>query len=165
VTAPTTTLPSGERITVPTNQSELEELLADQKRVQAVVKQGDFATMIQNYARAVAKADVDIKRQVNEQVQASLADFLKENYPDGTERPNLTPRQVVATGDARNHTYNPRAMGAALDKDFTGPTAVADYFNTIWHNTNRTADVQAKLTRIRNAFSSTVPSEGGFLIP
>lgn len=164
MTAPTT-LPSGERITVPTNGAELEELLSDQKKVQAIIKQGDFGELITNYSRHVAKQDVDIKRQVNEQVQASLAEFLKDNYPDGIERPDLTPRQVVATGDARNHVHNPRAMGAVLDKEFSGPTASADYFATIWHNTNKTADVQAKLSKIRNAFSSTVPSEGGFLIP
>lgn len=165
MTAPTTTLPSGERITIPTNQGDLEELLSDQKRVQAVIKQGDFADLIQAYARASAKQDMDIKRQVNEQVQASLAEFLKDNYPEETARPDLTPRQVVTNGTARNNLHNPRAMGAVLDRDFTGPTAAADYFATIWHHANKTADMQAKLGRIRAAFSSTVPSEGGFLIP
>jgi HK97 family phage major capsid protein len=66
--------------------------------------------------------------------------------------------------DARalNNIHNPRAMGAVLDKEFANS---ADYFQTIWHNANKTADVQAKLGRVRNAFTSTVPSEGGFLIP
>ncbi|HEX6970290.1 MAG TPA: phage major capsid protein [Micromonosporaceae bacterium] len=154
---------------VPTNQAELEELLSDQKRIQQAIKDGQFDEVITNYVRVVGKRDMDIKLQVQEQVQATLADFLRENGE--VERLNLSPEarvtQVVSEGDARRqrNLFNPRAMGAALDKDFQGPTAAADYFQTIWHNTNRTADVQAKLNRIRNAFSSTVPSEGGFLIP
>ena len=59
----------------------------------------------------------------------------------------------MARGDARNNLFNPRAMGAVIDKDFQGPTAIADFFNMIWHNTNRTADVQAKISRVKNAFS------------
>lgn len=152
-------------VTVPTNQTELEELLGDQKRVQEIIKAGQFAELITNYSRTVAKTDMDIQRQVKEQVQATLTDFLKENGQEGIERLNLTPKQVVAQGNPRNNLHNPRAMGSVLDKDFGGPHAAADFFQTIWHNTNKTADVQAKLTRIRNAFSSTVPSEGGFLIP
>jgi HK97 family phage major capsid protein len=149
---------------VPTNQTELEELLSDQAKVQAVIKAGQFPQVVENYARNVAKTDMDIQRQVKEQVQAVLTDLLKENGQD-VERLNLTPRAVVAQGDARNNIHNPRAMGAVLDKEFGGPTAAADFFSTIWHNTNRTADLQNRLNRIRNAFSSTVPSEGGFLIP
>ncbi len=164
MTAPTATLPSGERLTIPQNHVELEELLADVKKVTALAKQGDLPAAIEAYARGVAKTDMDIKAQVAELCQATLADFFRENGQ--VERPDLTPAAVVAKGDARNVLHNPRAMGAVLDKEFAGPTAAADYFNTIWHNNNhRTADLQAKLHRIRNAFSSTVPSEGGYLIP
>lgn len=148
---------------VPTNQAELEELLSDQKRIQQVIKDGQFDEVITNYVRVVGKRDMDITKQVNEQVQAALADFLRENGE--VERLDMTAKQVVATGSAVNNVHNPRAMGAVLDKEFSGPTSAADFFQTIWHNTNRTADVQNRLNRIRNAFSSTVPSEGGFLIP
>jgi HK97 family phage major capsid protein len=151
---------------VPTNQAELEELLGDMKRVQEHIKAGTFAEVIATYSRKVGETDMDIKRQVNEQVQNTLVEFLKDN---GVDRLDLTPqnavKQVQASDGRRSTAYNPRAMGAALDKDFAGPHAAADYFQTIWHNTNKTPDIQAKLTRVRNAFSSTVPSEGGFLIP
>ena len=162
------TTATGTLTAIPTNQAELEELLSDQKKVQQLFKEGTFLEAIQNYSRAVAKQDLDIKAQVNEQVGKVLADFLRENEDLGAvARPNLTtPQAVRGSGtDARNTLYNPRAMGAAIDKDFQGPTAAADFFGTIWHNANKTADVQAKLNRVRNAFSSTVPSEGGFLIP
>jgi HK97 family phage major capsid protein len=150
-------------VTVPTNQAELEDLLGDQAKVTELFKSGQFAEVVQNYARAVAKTDMDIKAQVNDQVQVTLREWLVENGQ--TDRLDMTPKQVVNNGDARNSVHNPRAMGAVLDKEFAGPTAAADFFQTIWHNTNRTADLQNKLSRIKNAFSSTVPSEGGFLIP
>jgi HK97 family phage major capsid protein len=150
-------------VTVPTNQAELEDLLGDQGKVTELFKSGQFAEVVQNYARAVAKTDMDIKAQVNDQVQVTLREWLVENGQ--TDRLDMTPKQVVNNGDARNSVHNPRAMGAVLDKEFAGPTAAADFFQTIWHNTNRTADLQNKLSRIKNAFSSTVPSEGGFLIP
>jgi HK97 family phage major capsid protein len=72
--------------------------------------------------------------------------------------------QVVDRASARGGLYNSRAMGAVLDKEFASS---ADYFKLIWHQNqnNRDAKQQAQLGRVRNAFSSTVPSEGGFLIP
>ncbi len=152
-------------VTVPTSPAELEAMLTDGKKMQAIFGTPKFGEFITNYARSVHEKDLSIATQVQNEVQLVLADWLKENQPEGVARLDLTPRDVIANGSARNNLHNPRAMGAAIDKDFTGPTASADYFRTIWHNSNRTADVQNKLNRIRNAFSSTVPSEGGFLIP
>jgi HK97 family phage major capsid protein len=122
---------------------------------------------VQTYARTTYDKDMDIKRQVQEQTAAALAELFKnaDNELD-VKRPNLTAPQVASQfrpGNARNiAVHNPKAMGASIDKDFENS---ADYFRTIWHHASNTADRQAKLSRIRNAFSSTVPSEGGFLIP
>jgi HK97 family phage major capsid protein len=59
--------------------------------------------------------------------------------------------------------YNPQAQGATIDNLFNG---AGEYFHAIWHgNNNRTAEVQNKVRQVKNAFSSDVPSEGGFLIP
>ncbi|MFI9200167.1 phage major capsid protein [Streptomyces sp. NPDC053048] len=160
----TTTGADPERITIPTTAAELEAMLGDSKAMQKVFagKNGEFGEFITNYARSVHNRDLAIATQVKEETQRVLADWLRDEQPEGVGRINLTPEQVVAHGSARNNLHNPRAMGAVLDKEFTNS---AEYFRTIWHNANRTADMQAKLTRVRNAFSSTVPSEGGFLIP
>lgn len=159
---PTRTGADPERITIPTSQAELEAMLGDSKRMQAVFsgKNGEFGEFITNYARSVHNRDLSIATQVQEQVDKVLANMLRAGELDGgIERPNLTP----AAGSARNSLHNPRAMGAVLDREFANS---ADYFKTIWHNnSSRTADTQAKLQRVRNAFSSNVPSEGGFLIP
>lgn len=153
-----------EKLIIPTSQAALEEMLSDSAKMQKVFadQNGAFGEFITNYARAVHNRDLSIATQVKEQTEQILANWLRENQPEGVERIDLTPKQVAATGSARNHLHNPKAMGAVLDREFKNS---AEYFQTIWHNANRTADMQAKLTRVRNAFSSTVPSEGGFLIP
>jgi HK97 family phage major capsid protein len=155
-------------VTIPDTSEGLTELLHDSAKMQAIFGTPKFGDFITAYARDVHKKDLSIATQVQEQVQMIMADWLRENQPEGVERLDMT--KVTAAvrgpaGDARNVLHNSRAMGATLDRDFQGPTAAADYFATIWHQTHKTADVQAKLQRIRNAFSSTVPSEGGFLIP
>ncbi|MCH8130734.1 MAG: phage major capsid protein [Acidobacteria bacterium] len=54
-------------------------------------------------------------------------------------------------------------MGASIDHLFADST---EFFKTIWHNTDPgTPGVADKRTTIRNAFSESVPSEGGFLVP
>jgi len=153
-----------ERIPVPTTAAELEAMLTDSTKMQAIFagKNGEFGEFVTAYARVVHDRDLSIATQVKTEVQMVLADWLKETQPEGVARVDLTPRDVIEKGGSRNNLYNPKAMGASLDRDYKGS---ADYFHTIWHNANRTADVQARLSKIRNAFSSTVPSEGGFLIP
>ena len=145
-----------ERLTIPTNTAGLEEMLGDSEKMQRVFadKNGAFGEFITNYARSVHNRDLSIATQVKEQTEQVLANWLRENQPEGVDRIDITPKAVAATGNARNHVHNPRAMGAVLDREFKNS---AEYFQTIWHNANRTADMQAKLTRVRNAFSSTVP--------
>lgn len=153
-----------DRLVIPTGQAELEAMLTDSAQMQKVFadRNGAFGEFVTNYARSVHNRDLSIATQVKEQTEQILANWLRENQPEGVDRLDLTPRSVVQNGSARNHLHNPKAMGAVLDREFKNS---AEYFQTIWHNANRTADMQAKLTRVRNAFSSTVPSEGGFLIP
>jgi HK97 family phage major capsid protein len=152
-----------ERMVIPTNQAALEEMLGDSAKMQKVFSNPEaFGEFITNYARNTHARDLSIATQVREQTEAILANWLRENQPEGVERLDLTPQAVVKHGTARNALHNPRAMGAVLDREFKNS---AEFFQTIWHNANRTADMQAKISRVRNAFSSTVPSEGGFLIP
>lgn len=153
-----------EALTIPSGAAELEAMLGDTKTLSALASSGQLAEVIQAYSRQVAETDLDIKRQVKDQVQMVLADFLKSAENEGDIiRPNVSARQVAGMVQTPTNTvHNPRAMGAAVDREFANS---ADYFQTIWHNGPNTADRQAKLGRLRNAFSSTVPSEGGFLIP
>jgi HK97 family phage major capsid protein len=145
---------------IPTSAAELEELLGDQAKVSAMISEGTFSELITNYVRAVGEKDNTLSTQVHEQVQATLADFFRDN-PDELERhrPALTPgNRAASTG----HRYNRNAEGAQLDGKFehTGDLLAALYGE---RTGNRAA--QQRMGELRNAFSSTVPSEGGFLIP
>lgn len=162
--APTPPGPDAEEITIPDTPAALEEMLADSKRMQKVFQnKGAFQEMISKYARVVLNRDQEIATQVREETQRVITDWLREEEPDKVERYSMMAHQPVLTPDQqRGKFYNPRAMGARLDKEFANS---AEFFQTIWHNTSRDAPMQAKIQRMRNAFSSTVPSEGGFLIP
>ncbi len=153
-------------ITIPSTPAELEEFMRDAKKMRALFSQKDgFATFVRNYAKAVHDKDQEIATQVREETQRVLADWLREHREDGAVPVGLgfdNPQTVVDRASARGGLYNPRAMGAALDKEFKNSS---DYFSLIWHNRSRDASAQAQLGRVRNAFSSTVPSEGGFLVP
>ncbi len=153
-------------MTLPETPAQFEEFLQDPKRMKNVLASGQFGDFVRGYAKTVMDKDQEIATQVRDQVQTVLADWLRNNREEeGFQPVNLnfnSPDVVARAADARGGLHNPKAMGAAIDKEFTNS---ADYFRAIWHNTNRDANLQAKLGRVRNAFSSTVPNEGGFLIP
>lgn len=151
-------------ITIPTDASELEELLADKNKMQNVLKDGQLPAVIKQYASNWANKNVDAEKQIKEQTQQIVAEWLKENGQQlNVKRVNMDPRETQPNTLAhKGGLYNPKAMGASIDKEFDG---FADYFKAIWHNRHETPESNAKLARVRNAFSSTVPSEGGFLVP
>ena len=163
---------------IPSTPEEFAEFLTDDNRVSALFgpdsdtqERVDFFT---EYNEKINKAG-NIADQVTTQVTADVTEWLKENA-DKTERPDLSAvagdmaKQVVrqlqpgkAGGAEKSATYNPKAMGASIDDMFEDS---ADYFKTIWHNADGNAPgVGDKRTAIRNAFSESVPSEGGFLVP
>jgi predicted phage gp36 major capsid-like protein len=146
---------------IPSTVAELEEALSDPARVGAAIQAGTFKDWITNYARNTLDKDATLTTQVREETQRVLGEYLREQGVADVKRPNLTP--ATAPAASTSATYNPKAMGAALDSDYAGS---ADYFKSIWHLADRgNAQIADKLRAMRNAFSSTVPSEGGFLIP
>lgn len=146
------------KITIPTNAGELEEMLADGGKVANLVKEGQLAEVVKAYANVTAKKDTDVAAQVREQVQSELADFMRKNDQPTNNIHGLTP----GTNSGNATVFNAKAAGAAVEKEFNG---AADFFQTIWHNTERTPEVMAKLSRVRNAFSSNDGGSGGFLVP
>ncbi len=152
---------------VPTDPSELEELITDSSKLKHLVTNGKlFAEVIRSYATNVMNREQDLSRQVRELAQNTIAEYLRDLGADSISRPELvrTTDSILRQNpnDNRAGLHNPRAMGAQIDGVCEG---FSDYFRTIWHNTNRDVETQRKVAKIRNAFSSTVPSEGGFLIP
>jgi len=163
----TATATEVEDLTIPETPAQLEEFMHDPAKMRALFQQKDgFATFVRNYAKAVHNKDQEIATQVREQTTQVLGEWLREQQEaDGAVPIDLglkNPSQVTDRATVRGGLYNKRAMGAALDKEFGNSS---DFFSLIWHNRQRDATAQAQLGRVRNAFSSTVPSEGGFLIP
>jgi HK97 family phage major capsid protein len=151
------------KINVPTNQAELEELLADSAKIENVIKEGQLNDVVKNYAANVARRDTDLKAQVKEQVDTVLTDFMQANGQHFTKgETTYQPGQGQSTA-----VYNKSAAGAAkeVESEFTG---MHDFFSTIWHNAPRSREHDAKMDRLRtvsNAFSSNDGSSGGFLVP
>src|SRR3546814_18993783 len=101
------------KTTVPTDQGELEAVLADQEKVGAMIAAGTFPDLIKNYARATNEADKSHMEQVKEQTQAVMAQFLKDNHEAGkgqvlhldpSERPGKN-----GHSPARKHTEKQRS--------------------------------------------------------
>lgn len=166
-----------DKIVIPDTAAGLEEMLSDPKLMARIFTAGDAGPaqrFVQNYARAVMNRDNDIAKQVQDQVKATLHDWRRELDESGEapfHRIDLgVPtdyRNVGAPGNAtdpmvRAGLYSNRAMGHAINNEFA---SLSEYFQAIWHQGSKDATMAAKLQRVRNAFSSTVPSEGGFLIP
>jgi HK97 family phage major capsid protein len=159
-------------VPVPRNADELAEMLADPARGGQILASTESLTAwVQAYANQQQAPGTDLNRLVAEETQRVLAEFLKDNEAGGEggiKRLNLDPQAQPAAGLTSHRqatAYNPKAIGAALDKEF--PSSL-DYFKATWHR-NPDLEVRAKVEQvtreIRNAFGSTVPSDGGFLVP
>jgi HK97 family phage major capsid protein len=171
--------------TIPTDASELEEFLHDETRFGEIVSQlgagnnEPLKDFIGKYATASMKKDVNLGRQVEEQVQKELRDFLIANGQDVTGKLDMRDVQRAKGGSGfgltnrdKGQMYNVKAPGAKLDKAFASH---AEFFQAAWHRNAGLPNVEdlrqkmanhEKIVReLRNAAGSTVPSDGGFLIP
>ncbi len=161
-------------IEIPRDAAELELMLRDKEKMKAVFLSGkpDLVNeFIGNYANVVLNQQQDIATQVRDETQRVLAAWLKTNGPDvpPIAPVNLGPSTKFGSDgaslmgvDAKHGLYSPKAMGASINGEFSN---VSEYFQSIWHGSQRDAKLQAKLHRVKAAFSQSVPSEGGFLVP
>lgn len=151
------------KLAIPTKPEELEDLVSDMAKVNQLMNDGQFGELIENYSKYVVNAkNGDVQRQIDQAVEDGIVKFLKDNEQQNIERLNLSEiTPVKASRSAHNALHNPQAPGAPLDKQFNG---VTDFFRTTWHGNRNPQDVD-RLHKIYNAFSSAIPSSGGFLIP
>ena len=153
-------------IAIPETQSELEELLADGVKVQALMAEGQFPDVVKAYAGHVAKKETDLGAQVKEQTQAILADWLRETEQvEGLSLLKEKGVDAVARRAKDVTIYNSKAVGAQLDREleFDG---LAGFLKDIWHNTYQDAAIAAKRTALKAAAASSgEPASGGFLVP
>jgi HK97 family phage major capsid protein len=143
---------------IPTSAAELEEMLGDDGKLKAIFDGGDLGEFVKNYATAVAEKDAALGLQVQEQVQATLAEFLKDQPV--TNRPDLRPDSPVARNRGQHH--NRHAPGAQLDGKFE---STGDLLKALFDERKGDRPAAERLGQIRNDYSTTIPSEGGFLVP
>jgi HK97 family phage major capsid protein len=150
-------------LAVPRNQDELVEALGDTATLKAIAKSPEtLSEYIVNYAKGQAKDDPGIADQIRDETQRQFAEILRnDKLLQQINRLNLDP-----TGQpvARSKHYNPKAPGAGLDAKFG---TWSDFFAATWAGA-RGQDAllaQSEIAKIQNAFGSTVPADGGFLIP
>lgn len=154
-------------VPIPKNSDELAEMFADDARLKPVMADRDaLRTFIDDYAKAQQGPDSDLFRAVQAETQRALTAWLKDRgATDDVQRLNLSPQQAQPANMLSSHkqatAYNPKAIGAALDKDFT---TAAEFFKAAWH-LNDDPKMRQRMAEIRNSFSSVVPADGGFLVP
>jgi HK97 family phage major capsid protein len=170
--------------TIPTSSQELEDFMHDEVRWGAIVSElttGNsvlFNEFMGKYASAHAAKNIDTAKQVEEQTQRVLRDFLIENGQEITGKLDMRDVQRAKSAGSgltnrdKGQMYNAKAPGAKLDKAFANH---AEFFQAAWHKNSNLPNVDdlrkkmethQKITReLRNAAGSTVPSDGGFLIP
>lgn len=151
--------------TLPTTAAELEEMLGNGEVSNMFDADGkakpEFGAFVKNYANALHKRDDSIVDQVKTETQRVLAEFLRENDVENASRVNLDPGNRPAPNAALNSRTAP---GAKVDALFNRPE---DYLRAIWYrnSTPEGQHLQSELHDIRNAYGSSVPADGGFLIP
>jgi HK97 family phage major capsid protein len=167
VTAPANLL---ENIPVPQNADELAEFFGDPGRYKPVLTDRDtLRAFVAEYGRQQQGDGTELRKAVEAETQRTMLGFLREHgIPEGgaewAKRVNLDPQSGARTMLAKHRqatAYNPKAPGAVLDGEFAD---AGEFIFQTWH-LNRSVEAATKLSRLRNAFGSTVPADGGFLVP
>jgi len=153
------------KIVIPKTAAELEDMLGDSAQMQKVfADKATFGEFIGAYAKATVSADASIATQVKEETQRVLAQWLKDNPDAKVQRLNLDPNAPVNT--KAQGLYSRTAPGAKVDQAKLFDSN-AEFLSSIFHRNGspEASEKRGKLDAIRNAFGSSVPSDGGFLIP
>jgi HK97 family phage major capsid protein len=147
-------------VAVPSTPKEWEEYLNgldSPEKFSNAMTDGSFKTQLSGYMRAQNSTATDLRAQVDEQVQASVANILRDNghtAPSNVRRLNMGQKVSAAA--------NPHAPGAGLNGRYD--TAAAYFQNALINPAGFNAEQRTKFDELRN-YSSQTGSEGGFLIP
>jgi len=149
------------KVVSPTTPDELGEALRDKDRIKNLFEAGEFGDFINGYIANVAKKDTDLTAQINEQVAAGLAEFMKANPSAGKTKTLNHDPAAIASGTPSRLYNNPRATGAPLDGLFPD---FYTYLQAVWQKGNKSAETMEKIQKVRD-YSERVPAEGGLLVP
>lgn len=152
------------KIAIPTDRAELEELLADGGKVQALMAEGQFGDVVKAYAKHELDADRELQTQVKEETQRVLNEYLREN--ENTKGLELLKRGGVdAVVQPGNKFYQPKALGAKYGAEEYGGT-LANFLLDVAPKNYTSPELAERLTRLKNAAASSgEPASGGYLVP
>lgn len=163
-------------ITLPDTVEGFEDVLGDDRKLGAMFENGrpkaEFGEFVKGYVDKLTARDQTIDEQIKTAVNEVFAEFLKDNG-QAVRKVNLDHRNPVAAmptqrADRYKSIYNRKAPGAGADDLFDG---WGEFARATWHRADRFkdhAEIRTKLEKlneIRNAYGSTIPADGGFLIP
>lgn len=157
------------KVTIPENSAELEELLNDDARRDEVFGDAESTKeFLASYQKAVNKGE-NISKQVSEQVSATIADMLKDTVndrPDQTQIEELVARMTAqpVSGAEANAAYNPLAPGAKMDGVVNSIGEFAQLLRFGPKN-EKQSEAYQKIKDVQNAYSSSDPASAGTLIP
>lgn len=152
-------------LAIPKTADELEAAVGDTGTRNEILKsQESLVAFIKGFAEQnVNRATVD--QQVTEQVDKRFADIFRANnlgdVPGMINRLNLDPNAPAV----KNRKYTDRAPGKGLDAMFPDWGSYLGATRESRATTIEALENRAKIQKIQNAFGSTVPADGGFLIP
>jgi HK97 family phage major capsid protein len=141
---------------------------------------GKFKDFMNVYARRMWDKDNDIRQQVKEQVQITMAEFARDNGMGGDRTtfgnalPSFSPGNAKAVSHGKGAAYNKASYGARLEKEQGADNQFetsAEFFQAIWpkfetlKNADKLRGKRDAALRIQNSYGSEVPADGGFLIP
>lgn len=159
------------KIVIPTAASELEDMLGDRAKIENLMKEGQFGEFITNYARTVHNKDKELGEQVKEQTQLALAEMLtgdSSKVTNDIKRLNMSLRTQQGGASQGKSIYNAKAPGVALDNEFSDLT---EFMQMVYPQRANLRDGEAltakaaKATKIKNSYGTTIPADGGFLVP
>lgn len=155
-------------LAIPDSPEAMQEFLTDKAKREQVFSAGadpkDLTAFMNAYARMTAKADPGIEEQVAEQVNRAMASFARDNKVEMVKRGDkkLSPRDVHAMKQS-GAFWSKNSDASKLNGEFA---SVFEFMELISKAADPRDDVvKAARTKIKNAMSSTTPSDGGFLIP
>lgn len=154
-------------IAVATTSEEVKEILTDKNAMTALLKDPEaFTAWVEGSIEARLSKDPGVLGQVQEQTEAFMINWLKENGQT-KEMEAITKRLNLDHPNARNHIrqstiYNKNAVGAKYDKEFDSLT---NFMHAISGHGYKTDELSKVLGTLSNELSSIKPSDGGFLIP
>lgn len=174
ITNKATIIAPPEGVPIPKNATEAEEILRDDNNLKKITAAGRDGLIgwANAYAQTVQGEGTDLQRKIETEAQRVFAKWLKDNDQTDIEntsvsaikRLNFDPTSRpsgMRTSHQQGAGHNPRAVGAFLDKEWP---SLENFLRATWHM-NSDPEAQTQISRIKNASSSVVPAEGGFLVP